>query len=456
MEKIRGDIFLNGNVANERDLVQMVSRHVLEPRTFRDDLNATRKTLLVTAAWKKGHEFNERHVIGYLEEIGLDAGWRGGYPTNIQNLGLYTAFERFIKAEPKLYAIYHEKQETIKALKLGYFVKNGDRLTRVFADFGEFRRLIPGLGFFDLFYSIDDEKDLDFFTRDLDLAALNAKVKAIRDLHRNAKARGLARRIGEDLNVMIEEDRALYAECRRIENQFFESSGIERSGLYLEQRAEMEGRILSSASIFIFGGRVYVLNNRLRFYRLAEVFERALAQGTNTYGVSAGSICQTDDFALNFEKQFKGGFLRAEDHGMGLVRGIWIFTHANDYRYIVRADESMLSMFAIRHFPQIVVGLSRNSILRVRKYRDDAKREFMRYVSYGTDPVLVFGVRGRATKLAEGDEIVIEGTRHFNGENMVYTRDEIRALEMKEQVRRLKSAGERTIGKLKRDGPKPR
>lgn len=450
MQKIRGDIFLNGNVSCENDLIRMVSRHVLDPRTFRDDLNETRKTLLVTAAWKKGHEFNERHVIGYLEAAGVPAGWRGGYPTNIQNLGLYTAFERFIKAEPKRYAVYHDKQESIKDLKAQYLARNAGLLERLFAGLREFKRLVPGLGFFDLFYSIDDEKDLDFFTRDLDLPALNAKIKAIRDLHRSPRALELARGICADLNDMIAKDRDLYAECRRIEAQFFTSSGIQGCSLYHEQREEMKARILSSASIFIFGGRVYVLNNRLRFYGLAEVFEAALAQGTNTYGVSAGSICQTDDFALNFEKQFRGGFLRAEDHGMGLVRDLWIFTHANDYRYIVRADESMLSLFAIRHFPQVVVGLSRNSILRVRRYRDDGKREYMRYVSWGTDPVLVFGVRGRAARVNQGDELVLPGTRHFAGENMVFTRDELRALEMKEQVRRLKRHGDKKIGKLKR------
>jgi hypothetical protein len=438
---VRGDIFLNGNVMNEADLIGMTWQHVVKPQTFRDELNESRKVLLVTAAWQRGHEFNDRHIIRHFEDLGINADWQNGFPGNIQNLGLYSAFAQFIQAQPDLYAIYHQKQKRIKAVKRDYFIANQEHTTLLFKDFKKFKSIIPALGLFDLFYSIKDEMDLDFFTRDLDLDSLNGKVKGIRKLQRTPKAKKLALAIRNNLEEMIAEDQVIYQECQDIEQSFFKTSGILNCDLYLQQQSDMQQRILSSATVYLFGGRVYVLNNRLRFYQLGSTFAEALNQGSNLYGISAGSIVMTDNFALNFEKHFRGGFLRAEDSGMGLAKNLWVFPHANDYRYITKADENTLSFFALRHFPDICVGLSANSILRCERYLASDGKEYDRYTSYGHDPVLVFGVRGRKQQLQRGDQIAIKGTRFYRGENMIYTHEEIMRMERMEEMGELQKLG---------------
>ncbi len=238
---------------------------------------------------------------------------------------------------------------------------------------------------------------------------------------------------------MIAKDKDIYKECKKIESRFFEDSGILNCELYHEQRNMLIERIISSASIFLFGGRVYVLNNRLRFYQLSDIFKEALNQGSNMFGISAGSIVMTENFALNFEEQFKGGFIRAEDFGMGLTNKFWVFPHANDYRYITQADASKLSLFAIRHFPDVCVGLSCNSILRCQKYKNKEGEEFEKFTSSGHDPVLVFGARGRTQELDKGDQIMTKETEFFTGENMVFTGEEIQTLNKKKEMNELKN-----------------
>jgi hypothetical protein len=149
----------------------------------------------------------------------------------------------------------------------------------------------------------------------------------------------------------------------------------------------------------------------------------------------------TDNFALNFEEQFSGGFLRAEDFGMGLLKNFWVFPHANDYEYITRADSSRLSLFAIRHFPDICIGLSCNSILRCERFKEADGHEYDKYTSVGYDPVLVFGVRGKVGELNRGDQIITKGTKFYEGDSMIYTKDEVIKIYKKQEMNELKKMG---------------
>ena len=122
--KAYGWIFLNGNVNKEEDLVNMCLKRIQNPETFVESLNKTKKVLLVTAAFQKGHEHHDRHLIESFEHIGIDAKWENGNPQNIQNLSVWTMFNDFKYKEPWLYRRYTEKQDQIKAFKQDYLIKN--------------------------------------------------------------------------------------------------------------------------------------------------------------------------------------------------------------------------------------------------------------------------------------------------------------------------------------------
>ena len=152
--------------------------------------------------------------------------------------------------------------------------------------------------------------------------------------------------------------------------------------------------------------------------------------GTNIYGISAGAICQTEKFSLNFEEFSAGGYLRAADKGMGLIRNLWIFPHANDYNYIREANRDILSFFTLRHKDGVVVGLSEKSVLLCEKYKDPIDGNiYKRFSSVGEEPVLVFGEKGIISELNKFDQIFIKGTKFYTNKNQVATKEEVKELE---------------------------
>ena len=66
----------------------------------------------------------------------------------------------------------------------------------------------------------------------------------------------------------------MFDTCKFIENYFLEKSKLSTCNLYNEQREDLKKRILSSATVFFYGGRVYVLVNRLRLHGLIRFIDR--------------------------------------------------------------------------------------------------------------------------------------------------------------------------------------
>ena len=129
---------------------------------------------------------------------------------------------------------------------------------------------------------------------------------------------------------------------------------------------------------------MYALVNRLRFYDLGEAFSLAVGRGTNLYGISAGAICQTERFSLTFDRAETGGHIHAGDFGMGLVRGMPIFPHANDFRSIREGRRDNLSFFAMRMPHEVAVGLNERSVLLCETVRDPVDgRTYKRFSSAG-------------------------------------------------------------------------
>ncbi|MDQ7824036.1 MAG: Type 1 glutamine amidotransferase-like domain-containing protein [Candidatus Eremiobacteraeota bacterium] len=440
-DKVLGWIFLNGNVSKEEDLVKMCREQIQNPRHFEPAINESKKVLLVTAAFQKGHEHQDRHLIEMFEHVSIDARWDKDFPRNIQNLSVWTMFNTFKEREHWLYRKYTEKQDQIKAIKQDYLVKNSHYVESVHQMAKDLGRTYPNLTIFDFYHIGSFSDDPDMFVTNVDKEAATRKLMDLRGLSGSPFDRDLCKEIRALVDHLVFKDQEIFSICQFIEEYFLEESGIQRSQLYQEQRNDLKERLLSSATIFIFGGRTYVLVNRLRFYRLSEFFKEALSLGTNLYGISAGTICQMDRFYLNLERFTPGGYLRAADRGMGLVEGLWVTPHAEDYAYIREAHPDALSFFALRQKNGVMVGLSEKAVLLYERYRDPLDGTiYKRYTSIGDEPVLIFGIRGIKHEMARNSQIILEGTKFFEGKAMVGDEKDIDDLEKAWREKRMAGA----------------
>ncbi len=433
-DKAEGWIFLNGNVEKEQDLVEMCKSQILNPQNFNSEINKTKKVLLVTAAFQKGHEHHDRHLIDSFEKIGIDARWENGKPTNVQNLSLWTTFNEFKFREKWLYQKYTEKQDLLKALKQDYFLKNSTYLERAHDITKDLVRTYPNLCTFDLYHFEEYNKDNNLFTINHNKETSALILKDLDALSKSPFDRDLCKELKDVVNHLMYKDEEIFATCRSIEDFFMEKSGILDNTLYKEQRELLSERIASSATIIIYGGRVYVLVNRLRFYRLSEFFIRARKQGSNIFGISAGTLCQMDRFFLNMDRFCPGGYLRASDQGMGIIKGLWVTPHAEDYNYIMEANRDALSFFSLRQKEGVVVGLSAKSVLLCEKYKDPCDGNiYERYTSVGDEPVLIFGIRGVKHEMKKNAQIIFENTKFYSGKPMIGDEEDIEELEIARQ-----------------------
>ncbi len=428
--KSYGWIFLNGNVEKEQDLVSMCQNQIIHPQNFNEKINKSKKVLLVTAAFQKGHEHQDRHLIESFEKVGIDAMWENGHPKNIQNLSVWTMFNDFKYREKWMYQKYTEKQDVLKAFKQDYLVKNSQYLEKAHELTRDLARTYPNLSMFELYHLDSLGKDNTVFTINHNKETSDLILKDLESLAKNPFDMDLCKELKAVIDHLLFKDQEVFATCQFVEEHFLEKSGIQDSSLYKEQREELGERIKSSATIFIYGGRVYVIVNRLRFYRLSEFFKDALVQGTNLFGISAGTLCQMDKFYLNLDRFSAGGYLRACDMGMGLVKGLWVTPHAEDYTYIRDANRDALSFFSLRQTNGVVVGLSAKSILLCEKYKDPIDGEmYDRYTSIGDEPVLVFGVRGVKHEMKKNSQLILNGTKFYSGRPMIGDDEDMDELE---------------------------
>ena len=77
-----------------------------------------------------------------------------------------------------------------------------------------------------------------------------------------------------------------------------------------------------------------------------------------------------------------------------------------------------------------IVGLSANSILLCERYKDPIDQKiYKRYTSVGNEPVLIFGIRGIKYEMKKYSQIIIEGTKFYNGKPMIGEKEDIEELE---------------------------
>lgn len=396
---MKGSIILNGNIQHETDLIYQFKDKILSSIHNDPKVRENKKVLLITAAWTKS-EYEEGHVKAALRDIGIPSIMENGYDSNIQNLAIYHKFNEFRAAEPEIYKFYHEKQQNIIALKEFYRRKNGALVNLLKEQLKHFRIKFPNVSLAKVMdYNIEKES-----------AALVEKDISQHLFHY------FCREIQSIINNIIEMDNEMIEVCREIDDYFFSKSKVMENPLYIKIKELLEKRIASSNSIFIFGGNVAVLFNRLNFFKLKNAFLRALANGTNFYTVSAGSDVMCDKIILYGWADLDSTDPEADfeffDNGFGLITKITVFPHCHER--IKHDHPDTLTYLAHRFKSHLSVGLDENSFLKLETYIDEAGKMYERYVSAGKrEGVYVFDKSGKNIVKYYGEELEIPGSKIY-------------------------------------------
>ena len=348
---------------------------------------------MVTAAWKKD-EHNEGHIRAALNAVGVPSRYESGYDVNIQNLSVYHEFNTIKHAEAELYRQYHAKQEVIKEVKQLYRRKNSHLVSIIREQYQILKKSFPDS-------SLGQVLDYPVKSHKRDLAGLNA---------RQLQYHFWCQDIQETMRSIVVNDEKMVDLCNELDLYFLASSGLNQNPRFRETRQKLEQRILSANSIFIFGGHVAVLYNRLNFFKLKGAFMEALRRGTNFYAISAGNVvlCRSiilyDDFADDRHVARDFEFF---DNGFGIVTKVQIFPHCMDR--IKTEDADNLAYLAHRFQSSRCVGLNQESYLLLETVQAGAGQTRERFVSVGEkDGVYVFDRRGRKFRKGMGEELDVE------------------------------------------------
>jgi hypothetical protein len=388
---LQGSILINGNVVREADFIARFRDRILNSNHQDPTVRKSRRVLMVTAAWKK-EEYNEGHIRSALNAIGIPSKYEGGYDVNIQNLAVYHEFNSLRARETDLYRLYHAKQEVIKQIKQFYRRKNSQLVALLKEQNKMHKQSFPeeSLGQV-LHYPVQSmRKDLSTFSP------------------REMQHHYWCQDIQETMAAIVDNDTRMVNVGNELDLSFMAASGVMQNSLYREIKKRLEDRILSANSIFIFGGFVAVLYNRLNFFKLKSAFAEALRRGTNFYTISAGtgvlcnSIILYDDFADARNPAIDFEFF---DNGFGMVTKLQFFPHCQDR--IKTEDADNLAYLAHRFKSTCCVGLNQESYLLAETI-DDSGKQREHFTSIGDkDGVYVFDQMGHKVMKRQGEALEI-------------------------------------------------
>ena len=396
---MKGSIILNGNINFESDFIYTFKDKILSSIHSDPKVRESKKALLITAAWRK-NEYQEQHVKEALRNIGIKSVFKNGYDENIQNLAIYHEFNKFKKRVPDIYKLYHEKQENIIAIKEFYRRKNASLVNLLKKQVRLLKLKFPGT-------TLADILDYDIKKEASTLIDKNIEEHLFHYYCRD---------IQHTMNTIISMDDEIIEICREIDDYFFKKSQVAEDPIYKKIKKKLEERILSANSIFIFGGHVAVLFNRLNFFKLKGAFLRALASGTNFYTVSAGSDVLCDKIILygwiDMDNMDPNADFEFFDNGFGLITKLTLFPHCHDR--IKHDDPDSLTYLAYRWKSHMCVGLDQHSFLKLETYLDERGKMYERYVSIGKDEgVYVFDKSGKKIILNYGEELDMPGSKLY-------------------------------------------
>ncbi|HLM73672.1 MAG TPA: Type 1 glutamine amidotransferase-like domain-containing protein, partial [Polyangiaceae bacterium] len=151
-------------------------------------------------------------------------------------------------------------------------------------------------------------------------------------------------------------------------------------------RERLERRILSANSILLFGGRLDLLLDALRFFKLREPMFEALRRGAQFVAMSAGAMVLCERVIVYDDLAETRRDFQLYDRGLELVRDIQLFPHCMER--IQTDDPDNLAYLARRFRHHVCVGLNQRSFLLL-------EMQPRRAISKGEDDgVYVFGPDG--------------------------------------------------------------
>lgn len=397
---MKGYIVFNGNIKFETDFINKFKDMILSSNHIDPQVRDSKKVLLITAAWQK-REFKENHIKQGLYNIGIQPNFKGGFDQHIQNLSVYHDFNIFKKEVPSIHDFYHSKQKVIQKVKEFYREKNSGLISILQKQLS----ILKGT-----FRGVTLAKVLSY--------DVSSKSKTINSINQWELLYHYAcQDIQSTISKLRENDEQMIGVCKEIDDYFFTNSNIMENKIYIQLRNQLKERILSSNTIFIFGGNVAVLYNRLNFFKLKDTFVEALNRGTNFYTVSAGSLSLCDNIVVfddNSNEWTNSNNLfdfELFDVGFGLVKKIQIFPHCKDYIHM--DDPDTITYTSERFNRSMCVGLDQESFLLLQTYEENGK-EYEKFTSVGnTEGLYIFNKDGTIKTTKFGEELVLEGTKAF-------------------------------------------
>ena len=392
---MQGSILFNGNIVFEVDFIRRFQDRICESNHEVPEVRASKKALLICAAWGE-REYTEPHIKAALREAGIPSDFDGGYDRNIQNLSAWHAWRTFMNRHPDIAELYNDSLSTIERVKQFYREKNAALIGLLRRHTAMVKARYPQCTLADILgYNVSERQP----------ELHNAQPKALHFHHCCHEIQGT-------LQALIDSDDRQAQICEEVHEYFFLRSNIYGQSDYRQTRQKLIDNILSSASIFLFGGSIQSLYYTLRFWRLDEALRTALAMGANFYGTSAGAmvLCEKIIVFDDFGEERGEGKREFEffDHGLGLVRKIKLFPHCMER--VKTDDPDNLCYLAHRFEGTTCVGLNEESFLSLETTEHDG-RNYESFISVGAgDGVYVFDPSGGKLRVDHGQHLRLPGT----------------------------------------------
>jgi len=392
---MRGKIICSSHNINREAFIHRFRDLIASTNHFDPKVRRTKKVLLITAGWQTA-EYEESHLKRALNRIGIESRYDAhGYDINIQNLAIYHQFNRFKAHSSKIYQEYHEKQETIKHIKEFYRTKNTGMIETYWEQVDLVRKYFPDMNLRDILgYKIDQPRG--------DLTGL--PLPEVQKLY-------FCQQVQNTLRNVIQYDEMMVNTIEEIESYFVAHSNVKQDALYQQIRNDLQQRILSSNSIFIFGGHTTVLMNRLRFFDLKETLIEALNRGTNFFTVGSGAEILCDKLILynnHPDRRTPRETFEFHDNGLGLISHLQILPP--NVSQINIEDADLRTHIANRFNSHTCVLLDKDSYLYIEarpetnQYEETTTEQ--RYIALGeTDYLYIFNKSGELERKHAGEEL---------------------------------------------------
>ncbi|MCA9623853.1 MAG: hypothetical protein KC731_32750 [Myxococcales bacterium] len=250
---------------------------------------------LVTAGWQEREQEDEelREALGGAEAV---------------NLRLYQRFDELMEDDRELAVATHERQEALREIQDLYRIRLGGMV-------GAARDLMARVGHDEL---LAPER--------------RSAIEMVRQLDRHHTAR-------------VEEVHRRYEQAMRLD---------ERQGL-MRHRAEVAQAIQDARALFIAGGHVAVLLNRMMLFGLAEQ-----ARQRPVVAWAAGAMAVAERVVLFHDSPPEGaGHAEVLGRGLGLCRGVLPLPHA--HRRLKLDDPLRVALLSQRFVEMRPVCLDRRS-----------------------------------------------------------------------------------------------